>query len=246
MSIAPPKARWSRPSNNPLIPLLDTFHEVETPEGVEFRLRVAGPVVRSLAWGIDLLIRAAVYTVMAIALSQMGDFGTGLLLILWFVVEWLYPVLFEVYRHGATPGKQALGVRVVHDDGTPVDWSASLVRNLLRFVDFLPFLYGFGLASMLIRTDNKRLGDLAAGTRVVYRDRVRACATPDADAAAPKITLQLDEQRAVIDFAGRLSQLSQERSQELAAIIRPLAAHPRGEDVASLVGVANWLLGKQS
>jgi 3-deoxy-D-arabino-heptulosonate 7-phosphate (DAHP) synthase len=62
----------------------------------------------------------------------------------------------------------------------------------------------------------------------------------------PRIALQLDEQRAVIDFAGRLNQLSEERSQELAAIIAPLAARPRGDAVASLVGVANWLLGKQS
>jgi uncharacterized RDD family membrane protein YckC len=227
--------------------LLDTFHEVETPEGVEFRLRVAGPVVRGLAWGIDLLIRASVYAATSIVLSLMGKFGMGLLLILLFAVEWLYPVLFEVYRHGATPGKRSLGICVVHDDGTPVVWSASLLRNLLRFVDFLPFLYGFGLASMLISSDNKRLGDWAAGTRVVYRERARqTSATPPAQAMPPKIALQLDEQRAVVDFAGRLNQLSEERSQELAAIIAPLAARPRGDAVASVVGVANWLLGKQS
>jgi len=225
--------------------LLDTFHEIETPEGVEFRLRVAGPVARGLAWGVDFLIRASIYVVMSIVLSLMGKFGMGLLLILLFVVEWLYPVLFEVYRHGATPGKRSLGICVVHDDGTPVGWSASLLRNLLRFVDFLPFLYGFGLASMLIRADNKRLGDLAAGTRVVYREHVRQiCATSDAQAMPPKISLQLDEQRAVIDFAGRLSQLSDERARELAAIIAPLAARPRGNAIASLAGVANWLLGK--
>lgn len=235
----------SCPQNKAARPLLDTFHEIETPEGVEFRLRVAGPVVRSLAWGVDFLIRAGIYVVMGIALSLMGKFGMGLLLILLFAIEWLYPVLFEVYRHGATPGKRSLGICVVHDDGTPVDWSASLLRNLLRFVDFLPFLYGFGLASMLIRADSKRLGDLAAGTRVVYRERLRqTCATPDVQAVPPRIALQLDEQRAVIDFAGRLNQLSEERARELAAIIAPLAARPRGDAVASLAGAANWLLGK--
>lgn len=245
MPIAPLRAAWSCPRNKALRPLLDTFREVETPEGVEFRLRVAGPVVRGLAWGIDLLIRASIYAVTSIALSLMGKFGMGLLLILLFAVEWLYPVLFEIYRHGATPGKRSLGICVVHDDGTPVMWSASLLRNLLRFVDFLPFLYGFGLASMLMSSDNKRLGDWAAGTRVVYRERARqTCATPSAQAMPPRIALQLDEQRAVIDFAGRLNQLSEERSQELAAIIAPLAARPRGDAVASLVGVANWLLGK--
>lgn len=235
----------SCPLNKATRPLLDTFHEIETPEGVEFRLRVAGPVVRSLAWGIDFLIRASIYAVMGIALSLMGKFGMGLLLILLFAIEWLYPVLFEVYRHGATPGKRSLGICVVNDDGTPVDWSASLLRNLLRFVDFLPFLYGFGLASMLIRADSKRLGDLAAGTRVVYRQHgCQTSATPDVQAVPPNITLQLDEQRAVIDFAGRLNQLSEARARELAAIIAPLAARPRGDAVASLAGVANWLLGK--
>ena len=233
-------------SNSALDRLLDTYHEIETPEGVEFRLRVAGPVVRSLAWGADMLIRAGIYVVMGIVLSLMGKFGMGLLLILLFLVEWFYPVLFEVYRYGATPGKRSLGLCVVHDDGTPVDWPASLLRNLLRFVDFLPFLYGFGLASMLIRKDNKRLGDLAAGTRVVYRESAHPpSATPDVQAVPPRIPLRLDEQRAVIDFAGRSNQLSGERAQELAAIIAPLAARPRGNAVASLVGVANWLLGKQ-
>lgn len=225
--------------------MLDTYHEIETPEGVEFRLRVAGPVVRSLAWGVDFLIRAGLYVAMSVALSLMGKFGIGLLLILLFSVEWLYPVLFEVYRHGATPGKRSLGICVVHDDGTPVGWSASLLRNLLRFVDFLPFLYGFGLASMLIRADNKRLGDLAAGTRVVYREYVRQGGTaPDVQAVPPRIVLQLDEQRAIIDFAGRLGQLSEARAGELAAIVAPLAARPDGDAVASLAGVANWLLGK--
>lgn len=228
--------------------MLDTYHEVEAPEGVSFRLRVAGPVVRALAWAVDLLIRGGVYLVMLVVLSLMGDFGKGLLLIVFFVGEWLYPVLFEVYRHGATPGKRMFGLAVVHDDGTPVGWAASLVRNLLRFVDFLPLLYGFGLASVMMRRDNKRLGDLAAGTRVVYRGRATAVAGAPAEAApaAPALALQLDEQRAVIDYAGRINQMSQERAQELAMIVAPFVARPGGDEVASVVGVANWLLGKRA
>ena len=228
--------------------MLDTFHEVEAPEGVSFRLRVAGPVVRALAWAIDLLIRGGVYLVMLIVAALMGEFGMGLLLIVFFVAEWLYPVLFEVYRHGATPGKRMFGIAVVHDDGTPVGWGASLVRNLLRFVDFMPLLYGFGLASMLIRHDNKRLGDITAGTRVVYRGRAATVggAPVPAEPAAPTLALQLDEQRAVIDFAGRLNHMSPERAHELAAIVAPVVARPSGDAVGSVVGVANWLLGKRA
>lgn len=228
--------------------MLDTYHEVEAPEGVSFRLRVAGPVVRALAWAVDFLIRGGAYLVLLIVFSLLGEFGMGLLLIVFFVVEWLYPVLFEVYRHGATPGKRMFGLAVVHDDGTPVGWAASLVRNLLRFVDFMPLLYGFGLASVLMRRDNKRLGDLAAGTRVVYRGPAASTAGMPADvpATAPVLALQLDEQRAVIDFAGRINQMSAERAQELATIVAPFVARPGGDDVGAVVGVANWLLGKRA
>ena len=57
------------------------------------------------------------------------------------------PVAFEVWVAGATPGKRSLGLIVLHDDGTPVACAASFTRNLLRAVDFMPVLYGFGLVS---------------------------------------------------------------------------------------------------
>jgi len=150
-----------------VIPLLDTARAVETPEGVTIDLRVAGPVPRALAFAIDFGIRALVYLGLAVGLATLGRFGTGVLLIAFFGLEWFYPVLFEVYGQGATPGKRMLGLRVVHDDGVPVGWSGAMIRNLLRAVDFLPFFYGCGLVSMLLTRDFKRLGDLAARTVVV-------------------------------------------------------------------------------
>ncbi|MHB1334243.1 MAG: RDD family protein, partial [Sulfuriferula sp.] len=78
--------------------MLDTYRAIETPEGVELRLRVAGPVVRSLAWAIDLLIRGGIYIALSIVFSMFGKFGWGLLLVGLFLIEWFYPVLFEVYR----------------------------------------------------------------------------------------------------------------------------------------------------
>lgn len=226
--------------------MLDTYREVETPEGVELRLRVAGPVVRSIAWAHDLLIRGGVYIALSVGLSLFGKFGWGLLLIALFLIEWFYPVWFEVYRHGATPGKRAYGICVVNDDGTPVGWSASAVRNLLRYVDFLPFLYGFALVSMLLRADCKRLGDLAAGTCVIYRDRdKKQASTPDAPAKPLELALNLDEQRAIISFAERSTQLSAERSAELAGILAPCITNAPSNSVPLLHGVANWLLGKK-
>ena len=109
--------------------LLDTVRSYETPEGIALELRLAGPVVRALAWIIDLGIRVALYLALIYGLALFGGVGTGLMLIGLFLIEWFYPTLFEVLR-GATPGKQAMGLTVIHDNGTPLGWAAGLIRNL--------------------------------------------------------------------------------------------------------------------
>ena len=87
------------------------------------------------------------------------------------MLEWFYPVVFELSRSGATPGKSVVGIKVVMDNGLPVTPAASFTRNLLRVADFLPFLFGAAIVSMLLRQDSKRLGDLAAATIVVHQPR---------------------------------------------------------------------------
>jgi uncharacterized RDD family membrane protein YckC len=231
--------------------MLDTYRPVETPEGVEIGLRVAGPVPRLFAAAIDLAVRLGVYTILMIPVSFLGEGGIGLLFVAMFLMEWFYPVLFEVRRGGATPGKRRLGLLVLHRDGTPVGWMASIVRNLLRFADFLPAAYGFGIASMLIDRDFRRLGDLAAGTVVVHRDaEVAGYRVPTGPPLRPPVPLDLDEQRAVLDFAERLGTWSEARAAELAALAAPLTGIPPGargvEGVKSLLGIANWLLGRRS
>lgn len=226
--------------------ILDTHRAIETPEGVELQLRVAGPVVRALAWLIDFLIRLAVYYAGLMAFATFGNFGIGLFLVLIFLLEWFYPVAFEVYRQGRTPGKQVMGIQVVNDNGTPVSWGPAMVRNLLRAVDFLPLFYGFGLSSMLMNRDFKRLGDLAAGTQVVYREAVQvAAAVPAATPQAFPLPLRLEEQRAVIAYAERLPRLTDERAEELADILTPLTRLAGRPAMARLVQTANWLLGKR-
>ena len=143
--------------------MLDTLRRVPTPEGFELTLRLAGPVPRALAYAIDIAIRAAIYLALSMSLPALVGGGTGLMLIAAFLLEWFYPVAFEVWWGGATPGKRAFGLAVLSDNGTPVTFGASVTRNLLRAVDFLPMLYAFGLVSMLVSRDFKRLGDLAAG-----------------------------------------------------------------------------------
>ena len=224
--------------------MLDTLRSVPTPEGFELTLRRAGPVPRSLAFVIDLMIRAGVYFVIALVLSQLKSTGFGMLMILAFLLEWFYPVVFEVWRNGATPGKRAFGLAVLNDNGTPVTFGASITRNVLRAVDFLPFLYAFGLVTMLLNRDFKRLGDLAAGTIVVYRDQpaVRG-ALPQARLVVPAVPLTLAEKRAVLDFAERYATLTEERANELAEHAVPLVGTAR-EPAQVLLGIAHYQRGK--
>ncbi|MDH0896405.1 MULTISPECIES: RDD family protein [unclassified Pseudomonas] len=226
------------------LPLLDTRRQVETPEGIDLILRPAGLMPRALAFGIDLLIRGAILLGAFIVLGILGQFGMGLGTILYFLINWWYPVLFEVLYQGRTPGKKAMSLRVVHDDGTPVGWAASLTRNLLRAVDMLPFAYCVGAISSLSHPSFKRLGDLAAGTLVVYQeDELKRPQIPEADVERAPFPLSLAEQRAVMDFAERHTSLSGARRAELAGILaEPLESLPEHAE-ARLHGIARGLVG---
>lgn len=226
--------------------MYDTLRSVQTPEGIALRLAVAGPVSRALAWLLDLLIRIGIIFVLSMTLGWAGAFGVGLFLLAVFLVEWFYPVLFEVYRNGQTPGKSAMGLRVLYDDGTPIGWSGSMVRNLLRAVDFLPLFNGFGLITMLLSSDFKRLGDIVAGTVVVYADKPgKRPALPDIPPSSPAYALSLDEQQALLSFAERTAQLTEERAEELAALTGPLVEKEQ-RPLHTLLGVANWIAGKRT
>jgi RDD family len=152
---------------------------------------------------------------------------------------------------GATPGKRAFGLKVVMDDGLPVTPAASVTRNLLRVADFLPFAYGFAIASILLRRDCKRLGDLAAATLVVHEAR----------AAAPRIVLNAvppvapvrplvpEDQAAIVALAARAPRLTTARLDELAALAAPVTGDQgrSGPEVTlRVLGVAQWVLGQRS
>ena len=227
--------------------MLDTTRSISTPEGIELYLRLAGPVPRALAWLIDLLVRGAIMLALSIALAIFGKFGIAVLLLIAFLIEWLYPAVFEVFWQGATPGKRAMGILVLNDDGTPVRWPSALTRNLLRFVDFLPALYFTGFLAMVINRDFKRLGDLAANTLVVYRDQKQATQQiPAARPVAPRLALSVNDQRALLDFAERSPRLTEERAAELAEIPRALVGAAVGRAaVERLIGIANHLMGRR-
>lgn len=226
--------------------LLDTISPHPTPEGCELDLRIAGPMVRVLAWAFDAVLRLTLWLALVQAFVLLGTIGIGLVLVSGFLIEWLLPVVFEVRWRGQTPGKRILHLAVVHDDGTPVSWEASLARNTLRFVDFLPLFYATGFVSMLMTRESKRLGDLVAGTVVVHLGEAeRSLPVPAGSGVeAPPFPLTLEEQRAVVEFCRRAPTLTDERAEELASTAGPLVAGLRPEEaVARLQRIGRFLIG---
>lgn len=139
---------------------------------------------RIVAALIDLIPLIAVYLALAAtigdidtegSLSTIGDISTessvfvnlsGAAAVLFFVLVLAYYTVSEALA-AMTLGKFIMGLKVVKADGSPFDLQASLVRNVLRIVDVLPFLYLAGLVFVAVTAKNQRVGDLAARTLVV-------------------------------------------------------------------------------
>ena len=226
--------------------MLDTRYRVEIPGGINLEAQVVGPIPRCLAFAIDLSIRGILVFFLSLASIPFGAFGMGggFFLIFLFAVEWLYPVLFEVFWRGQTPGKKALGIAVINDDLTPVTLGTSMVRNLLRTVDFLPIFYLVGLVTMLCNRRFQRLGDLAAGTLVISaRENAKAAAMKDIEPLAPSTQLLRTEQISIIDFLQRSPQLSEPRQQELAEILQGITHEKNENGVEKLHRIGAWFLG---
>ncbi len=148
---------------------------ISTPEGVSLELPLAGVGSRFVALLVDTLLQMLAF-VAVIALLVIGGADsfavfavTGVTV---FALLFIYPVAFELAAGGRTPGKRWSSLRVVCDDGSPVTFRASVLRNLVRLVDVLPGLYLVGAVAIFATRRNQRLGDLAAGTLVVREPRV--------------------------------------------------------------------------
>jgi len=141
---------------------------IATPEGVDLELRLAGVGSRFSASLLDYLIKFAALGALAllVELTLGGLAATVVLSVGLFLALVVYDIVFEVRAAGATPGKRAVGVRVLLDDGGPVGVRASTVRNLLRLIEGLTLLYIPAVTSILLTRRNQRLGDLAGGTVV--------------------------------------------------------------------------------
>jgi uncharacterized RDD family membrane protein YckC len=228
---------------------LDTDVAIETPEHIVFRHRVAGPARRFIAFLLDIFICYTAFSIVAVivlvaavgagavtdTISETAGAGAGLLLVLLFGLQWVYFALLEGWR-GTTPGKAALGMRVVTTTGRPIGFRQSALRNVLRAADALPLTYTVGLFSIagLFSMGStrrfQRLGDLVAGTIVIIPERTFGAAPlmlwppaqPQELATLPEVVrLDADERQAIEMFLRRRVRLGRPRELELAAMIAP-------------------------
>jgi uncharacterized RDD family membrane protein YckC len=243
-------------------------YRFDTPERVEVAYDLAGLGSRFVAALVDGLLMGLLLVLFfvagALGLAFVGatladlageslDSPTMLALIAvaaviaTFVVLWGYHVFFEMVWHGQTPGKRAMGLRVIKEGGYPVDLAASAIRNLVRVVDYLPWSYVLGAIVMFLDGRSRRLGDIAAGTLVVKERRTLAigalsldpallsAATADDGQPLPDPRrLTSDDQTLLRDYFQRRQMLAPPAAEALAGqLARALAArlgHDLGDE----------------
>jgi uncharacterized RDD family membrane protein YckC len=154
---------------------------IDTPELVSIEMPLAGIGSRFIALLVDYLIWFAGLLIVVLASSVVipaihafdrvsETWAEAVVIFLIFLLNWGYFTLFEAFWNGRTPGKRVARIRVIQRSGRAIGLFESMARNLIRYVDQLPFFYAVGVISMFVTKQHQRLGDLAAGTLVV-RDR---------------------------------------------------------------------------
>jgi uncharacterized RDD family membrane protein YckC len=160
---------------------------IRTGESVALEFELAGLGSRFLALCVDLFIQGVVlvalvigYLIFSVTIGAAGarlhlpaavaaSLPIAVMTIVIFVLTIGYFIIFEVWWDGRSPGKRALGLRVIRDAGFPIDWGSSIIRNLVRLIEAALGFYALSTVSVLLSKENKRLGDIAAGT-IVIRD----------------------------------------------------------------------------
>ena len=211
---------------------------IDTPEQIALEYTLASAGSRFLAVAIDTLLQLAVAAIVAVlafgvtaAMGAGGDlalWSQALAILAWFVLFYGYFALFESLWNGQTPGKRAIGLRVITLSGRPITVFDAILRNLVRIVDQIPGIYAVGLASVFLSSKNQRLGDLAAGTVVVHEQALsHGLRAPAPTAVGPLLgahRLQANEIEAMEVFLKRRDDLPLWRRDKTAG---QLAKHVR-------------------
>ncbi len=144
---------------------------IATPQGVLFRLPLAGPASRLFAMLLDVAI--VLGTVNGIGLlvywifAKAPGFRVMVTTLAEFAIGFAYGALLEAFWNGQTIGKRVLHLRVIDQTGLPLRPEQAWVRNLMRIFDALPFAYLAGGLSVMSSPLMQRFGDRVAGTLVV-------------------------------------------------------------------------------
>jgi uncharacterized RDD family membrane protein YckC len=200
---------------------------VASPTGVDVELAIAGPGSRAYAfiidWHIRLVLVLAWYVVAALILTRTPYFKAGapsidfvIGLVPPLVLYFLYHPLIELAMRGQTPGKRMAGVRIVNRIGGTPSSLAILIRNAFRLIDSLPVCYGVGLVTTIFSRQRVRLGDLAAGTLLVFSGEPESEALAQLHTMAPDPNLDPATIALGNDLLLRWKDLNPQRRQELA------------------------------
>jgi uncharacterized RDD family membrane protein YckC len=165
---------------------------IETPEQTVFDFPLAGVGSRCLAMLLDTIIQGLGFLILGLLAewSTALDRLSSIKLSIWFEaiaifiafsIYYGYFAFFEAIWNGQTPGKRWTHLRVIHESGRPIAVPQAILRNLVRFVDQLPGVYAVGLTTALISRQNRRLGDIVAGTVVVHERPLEKGSAPWAE-----------------------------------------------------------------
>jgi uncharacterized RDD family membrane protein YckC len=215
---------------------LDCVVRLVTPERIVIAHPLAGPARRFVAYLIDLVLLGAMVFV-AFVISLVLSFGTtaglGPAMLALFLLTWGYGAFCEGLFNGQTVGKRAMRIRVVSERGVPISGAQAILRNLVGTVDGLvPFFFQIALVSMILTRKFQRLGDLAAGTMVVFEERrwrrgIAKIGGPDVEALLPwlpgRIAAGSDLARVLSDYVEARRRFGPLRRAEMAEpLARPL------------------------
>jgi uncharacterized RDD family membrane protein YckC len=144
---------------------------IATPEGVLFRMPLAGPASRLYAMLLDMVIVLGTVNGLGLLVywgfARAPGFGVMVITLAEFAIGFAYSALLESFWNGQTLGKRLFHLRVIDQTGLPLRSEQAWVRNLMRVFDALPLAYLAGGISVLSSPLMQRFGDRVAGTLVV-------------------------------------------------------------------------------
>lgn len=206
---------------------------IETPERVPLHFALASIGNRFLACAIDHLIQALVIAFILLAAAIVANFSLfesnftsapkwvyAVVILLLFLIFNGYFAFFEWVWSGQTPGKLWMKLRVIREDGRPITFWESSVRNLLRVLDMMPFpFYSVGLISVFSSARDQRVGDMVAGS-VVVREREEEAPAFAQVFASPVSDPALRRSFKPVDFTASLNSLTESEIQVVETFLR--------------------------